>query len=64
MATILDFRPRGQTATDETSGVPRALSAELIFFPGVRYERAEPEAGPKRSRKRRTRPHDSIDLPD
>ncbi len=70
MATILDFRPGtakracGPSA-NEALAVSNAGSAELIFFPGVRYERAEPTPAPrKRSAKSRGRAHDHIELPD
>lgn len=69
MATILDF----QAATVKRAGGPSAayaldaidgVSAELIFFPGVRYERVV-EAAPRKCRaKCRGRAHDQIDLPD
>lgn len=70
MATILEFRPASQPVTGPNATVPAGVStAELIFFPGIRYERASQQEDlsqttPKRARKRRVRPHDSIDLPD
>ncbi|MEQ1696282.1 MAG: hypothetical protein ABL901_10635 [Hyphomicrobiaceae bacterium] len=69
MATILDFqaatmkRASGLSANEalaEGAGGP----AELIFFPGVRYERMDTPAPRKRSAKSRGRAHDQIDLPD
>jgi hypothetical protein len=72
MATILDFRQGGaqqrsrelQCSTDGT----QPATGELIFFPGVRYERSvsEPVAQPTvvRKRKARGRAHDQINLPD
>jgi hypothetical protein len=67
MATILEFRPAAGScrAADATGGptAAAARSAELIFFPGVRYERHEQTPAPK-SRGKRRRPHDLIDLPD
>lgn len=68
MATILDFRPAtgkrasGACANEALAG-GEGISAELIFFPGVRYERAEP-APRKRSAKSRGRSHDQINLPE
>ena len=60
MATILEFRPAAVRASgQQQSG---SVLAELIFFPGVRYERAEP-LQPKR-RGKRQRAHDLIDLLD
>ena len=68
MATILDFRSAttkraSGPIANEALAVAEAGSAELIFFPGVRYERAEP-APRKRSAKSRGRAHDQIELPD
>lgn len=68
MATILDFRPATYERSRETAAraggtTSQSASAELIFFPGVRYERAEPQSAP-RKRKARGRAHDQIDLPD
>ena len=65
MATILDFR---STGTSQSRGQHKAgnspASAELIFFPGVRYERAQDAEPVRRKRKRPTRPHDQIELQD
>ena len=64
MATILEFRasPRigglAMIATREARA-----SAEIVFFPGVRYERVEeelPPAKPKKSKRRR----DQLELED
>lgn len=68
MATILDFR----AVTAKRAGGPIASdalaaqggSAELIFFPGVRYERVAEPAVRKRRAKSRGRAHDQIELPD
>jgi hypothetical protein len=74
MATILEFRPAASRGPQQLSGDPAmsaSSSAELIFFPGIRYERdvaacEQPvrQAAAKGARKRRARAHDSIDLPD
>ena len=66
MATILEFRP---AASRTVQSAAEATTAELIFFPGIRYERSSSaedlrQAAPKRGRKRHARPHDSIELPD
>jgi hypothetical protein len=51
MATILEFR----ASFDEVTPRPRrrkSRSAEIVIFPGIRYERwhdAEPAADPKRA---------------
>lgn len=60
MATILDFKP---VQVDRTTASRAAqASAELIFFPGVRYERHEPE--PNLERNRTKRRHEMLVLPD
>ncbi len=74
MATILEFRPAANRGPQPPNGDPAStapFSAELILFPGIRYEReieaAEPvvhQTTSKGRRKRRARAHDSIDLPD
>lgn len=59
MATILSFRP-----SDPHRGSPRpsqAHPAEIVFFPGVRYERLS--EAPKPAKRRRTR-RDKIELQD
>jgi hypothetical protein len=63
MATILYFT-KTVRATQADACASRGASAELILFPGVRYERQQPEA-PAKSRRRGGRAtHDVIDLPD
>ena len=54
MATILDFNgsQRGRRATGR---VEPAQPAEILFFPGVRYERWGDEAASSRSRRNRDR---------
>jgi hypothetical protein len=42
MATILSFHPRGPAGP---ASLPPDHEAELIVFPGVRYERREPDGG-------------------
>jgi len=62
MAMIIDL----QTAISRSSGAARPRShssAEIVFFPGVRYERSEPPA-PSRERSSRTRRRDKIELPE
>ena len=70
MATIFDFKPAsaagGALAAVRTSGTrvgPRVHTAEVIFFPGVRYERHEPQREEPPRRKRR-RTHELLELPD
>jgi len=61
MATILDFRsvdrPRGRRG-----GGTQARTAEVVLFPGVRYERWTETAPTAKKRGRRTR--DTIDIND
>ena len=75
MATILAFKPASADRSAPSNEQATSSKAELIFFPGVRYERADlgatraPQAAPQQSRNgsRRTRnhrPHDLIDLMD
>jgi hypothetical protein len=59
MATIVEFRAsqsRYQTASRPAYGA----SAEIVIFPGVRYERwAEPAEAPS---PRKKRPRDTIEI--
>lgn len=62
MATILAFRAHGMKSQ---SGLPRAAHvapAEIVIFPGIRYERWEET--PSQPRSRRARPRDEILLED
>ncbi len=63
MATILNFSKTARVGTPNTGETGRG-SAELILFPGVRYERHEPEAQPKKRRRRAQTTHDVMDLPE
>ena len=59
MATILEFRRR------QATGLQRALfqmSAQIVFFPGVRYERVDDMAATKI--KKRSRRRDRIEIED
>jgi len=67
MATILAFptaAPAASPALRAASTSQAHASAELIFFPGVRYERAQPASEPQgRSRRaRRPKTRDRIEL--
>jgi hypothetical protein len=42
MATILSFHPRRPSGP---ASLPPGHEAQLIVFPGVRYERREPDGG-------------------
>jgi hypothetical protein len=68
MATILEFRAHdaGSASSSQTARGQATGSAELIFFPGVRYERAEqaPAPAPRARTKRRQNLHDRMNLPE
>ncbi len=55
MATILEFKsvPR-PTEASVLAAYGAAQSAEIVFFPGIRYEQdtGEPEATPAKARRR------------
>lgn len=61
MALILDFNAHAskacRRAADHTAG-----SAEIVIFPGVRYERWEDSAANRA--KRRAKQRDRLELPD
>lgn len=55
MATILEFKsaPR-PAAASAFAAIQAGISAEIVFFPGVRYERHEDgEANTKKAKRRR-----------
>ncbi len=60
MATILEFKIAPKpSAASVLAAYGAGQSAEIVFFPGVRYERQEgPEAKPRKSKRRR----DTLDL--
>ncbi|MGD9783881.1 MAG: hypothetical protein AB7E80_09980 [Hyphomicrobiaceae bacterium] len=60
MAQIVDFRIHAETRATRRVRHRGLGSAEIVIFPGVRYERWEEPAAAKR----RGRPRDRIDLPD
>jgi hypothetical protein len=54
MATILEFRSAPRPAPASQLAIEPGQMAEIVLFPGVRYERAEEEpAEPKRARRQR-----------
>jgi hypothetical protein len=65
MATIIEFRSRSHLQERLATSGTRSESADVVFFPGVRYEREEPvqESAP-RTRGRRSRQRDRLDLDD
>lgn len=44
MADILEFRVKQATKSTTTATTTRAASAEIVIFPGIRYERWESAA--------------------
>jgi hypothetical protein len=61
MATILEFRPTGRSQLPPALKSGRGgVSAEIVFFPGVRYERWQKET-PSKSR-RKTKKRDKIEV--
>ena len=61
MATILEFPARVARVQSPTSEAARQSCADIVIFPGIRYER-ETETAPKRSRRARHR--DLLELED
>jgi hypothetical protein len=64
MATIIEFRTRSQLQERLAASGSRGESADVVLFPGVRYEREEPAKEAPRSRGRRSRQRDRLDLDD
>ena len=63
MATILEFRPAGRMLSMPVLKSTRVnASAEVVFFPGVRYERWSEEAAAKP--RRRLKKRDKIEVND
>ena len=60
MASILSFRPSQRAGAAHTGS---GASAEIVFFPGVRYERWADEA-PDAKAKKRSRRRDKLELQD
>ncbi len=62
MGLILDFNEHASKASGKTSRSSADGSAEIVVFPGVRYERWESD---DEAREERAVPHrDRIELPD
>ena len=55
MATILDFNGSQRGRRRAAGRAEPAQPAEILFFPGVRYERWGDEAASSRSRRNRDR---------
>lgn len=63
MASILEFR-RSAFNFRPVGGARAAGSADIVLFPGVRYERYTEEPAPAKPRARRARRRDQLDLDD
>ena len=64
MANILEFRAAASKLADCSDRTSVGCSAEIVLFPGVRYERHEdPPPAPKPRNKARRR-RDTLTLPD
>lgn len=61
MATILEFRQGLRAHGQQRNGA--AVPAEIVFFPGVRYERWE-ETPPATKSKKRARRRDRMEIED
>jgi hypothetical protein len=59
MATILEFRQDQRTRASSKNGI--SGSGEIVFFPGVRYERNEETARSRAKRRQRRRDRLEID---
>lgn len=59
MATILAFRQE-QRSSNRVTGNGAGRPAEIVFFPGVRYERTEET--PRQRSKRRQRRRDRLEI--
>jgi hypothetical protein len=53
MATIVEFRRPPRKRVGSAAGTEG--SADIVFFPGVRYEREEPPEGQNRKKAKRRR---------
>lgn len=56
MATILQFKPQSRS----TPAAARARAAEIVLFPGVRYDRRADDEPPARKKPRPRRQRDII----
>lgn len=62
MAMIIDLPAAAARAS--SSRLRSGASAEIVFFPGVRYERAEPDAATAKERASKTKRRDKLELED
>jgi hypothetical protein len=60
MSNVLEFRVANALCRSRSPGAASDSSAEIVFFPGIRYERVlepvDPPPAPRASRKRRGSP--------
>ena len=61
MATILAFRAQSSKANAAPPRLHRAAPADVVIFPGVRYERWD-ATEPAKPRGRRARQRDELEL--
>lgn len=64
MASILEFRRSGCALRPHVGRTAAGASADIVIFPGVRYERLVDEPAPAKPRARRARRRDRLDLDD
>jgi hypothetical protein len=64
MASILEFRKSGCQLRPHAGRAAAGASADIVLFPGVRYERYVEEAPQAKPRSRRSRRRDHLDLDD
>lgn len=62
MALILEFSAHASKACRRSASINATGSAEIVIFPGVRYERLDDTSAPRA--KRRGKARDRIELPD
>jgi hypothetical protein len=62
MATILEFRAQSARYPEFSDPRDCAHSAEVVIFPGVRYERDAQTETPAKPRNRRSRQRDRLEL--
>ena len=62
MATILEFRTQVARYPEFAEQRDRSQSAEVVLFPGVRYERDAQAEAPTKPRSRRSRQRDRLEL--
>ena len=64
MATILEFRASPLRETAAAGRMVSAGPAEIVFFPGVRYERWDESEQPIAQRAKKSRRRDTLQLDD